>query len=883
MPLATIPLVLGAGLDRATGTAAVQPTVAVDAENWYARDAKLAVRPGLVGTGYPALPWGTDVACIAPCRATGEVMYVLYDRTSREVRIYRLNPALGTLTPAGVDGAWGTLSPDALWPVVTAAENDGKVFFAHDEPTLAYRLATIYYTPDLDNPLLPGALTTLEADLDGDGTAAPVYFRGVIAYLEYMCGWGYGSEQVGEEDRGDIFRVSQPAEPTVFRPESFAVCGARREPITAAVPTEGVLAIAKATEAYRLVGTSPLDFRIEVLDSRYGAVSSRSAVAVGNVGFWCSSDGPRLVLAGSTEPVAQSLELVSPLPDTLPARGPNRTCFVVYDRDRYTLEWLWPNLDTVALRTTGFLLSRWDPQRPRWTFTVREQCVSCAGEVIFSEAVAVAVLDGYVSNVVATDTAIAADARYRRVEISWDNNLALGNETVQIFTKPAGGAWSIALSVPVASTTAQSAAVDIALPLTEYDIAIRYTRLGGVTAGYEGNDPDAWTAPTEAGAKTTVTTTSASVAWTGGSFVNASTPVTLTWSSAQLNAPYLLEKDAGAGWVTVAADLVATSYVYTIPSGELGTTVDFRVRAQRGVTAGPSAGTRSVPMFITIAAPAWLSATWQDFNGVAALSWTAVTGATNYELQVSLDGGATWLSFASTASTSFNPSLPTSYYNTTVNFRVRATASGSVSAWAGPQPLVTTVIVGSPTLSTIQWQYWYANSSAYFTPSPIANWGLVAVVVPTITNASSFRIEESADGVSGWTSVTTVGGGAGVGYVVVPYAGLNTTRYYRAVGMRTGAADGAPSNVLSVARTATIDSTAPVYSGSAFTWSGPSTGLMFFDINGVFLGSVSGVSSPYTPTIGVGGWSASVKRVTTRNPTGNFAGLEAPSSPVGTV
>lgn len=704
MPLQTMPITLGAGLDRATGAAAVQPAYAVDAENLYARDAKLALRPGLAGTGFPALPWGTDVCCVAPARVTGDVLFVLYDRTSRQLRIYRMSPQLGLIQPVGTDGIWGTLSPEAEWPVVLAAENDGRIFFAHDEPTLAYRLATVYVTPDIDNPLLPGSLDTLMADLDGDGVENEVYFRGVLAYLEYMCGWGWGSEQEGEEDRGDVLRLSQPAEPTRFLPESFALCGARKEPILAAIPVQGVLVIGKPTETYRLVGTSPADFRVELLDARYGPISSRSAIAVGDIGFWCSQDGPRVITRESTSPIAQALELISPLPTTLPPRGPDRTCFVVYDRERYTLEWLWPNLDDVTLRTPGFLLSRWEPSSPRWTFTVREQCISCAGEVIFAEALVTPTLDGYASNVVLTDVDVAADTRFRRLDVSWDNNEALGNETVQIFLRAVGSSWNIALSVPVGGSS-QSASLDTVLPLTEYDVAIRYFRLGATGVGYESADPDQWTAPTEAGAKGNITTTSAAVAWTGGSFTGASNPITLTWASAQAGVPYLLEKNPGSGWVTLASEYVGTSYTYVIPTVELNTTVQFRLTARRGAIVGPTAGTYSILMDIVVPPPSWVTSTWSAANGAVTLVFTTQQGL-SYEWQKSPDALA-WAAVSSLP-TATQTTHSTVYAPTTAEvtvgqlyFRVRARQGAYTSDWAVTAAVALTLNLPAPNITAV--------------------------------------------------------------------------------------------------------------------------------------------------------------------------------------
>lgn len=697
MPRATIPLAVGRGMDRATGLVQVQPQAPVDTQNVYARDAKMAVRPGLGGTIYPPLQWGTDILAIVPIKATGDELFAVYDRTSREIRIFRLDPDIPEMQEllSPPNGLWGTLSALADFPVVTAAEADGIVFFAHDEGEILFRLETVYYTPNFASPDLPGTLTVLTANLVGDGgTDDPVYFRGVIAYLDYMCGWGFGNTD--DPDRGDILRLSLPTQPTIFSPENYAIFGAKKDPIRGCIPTVDVLAVGKGNESYKLVGTNPDTFIPVLLDARYGVVSSRCAVNIGGIGYWWSIDGARQVMPDGTQPIAQPLELISPLPADFPDLGPSRTCFVTYDRRRYLLEWLFPTLETAAVRTPTFALSLWNPKDPRWTFFVREQCLGCAGEIFVSDDAVAPAPTGYVSAVSGTDVGIASDARYRSVRLDWTNNGALGDETVEIYAKPDGGAWSVVLSVPVSGAT-QSATVSTLLPLTKYFFGLKYVRGTRSAAGYSG-DPDSWTAGTAADSQTDATTTSDDVAWVSGDFVDASTPVNLQWSSAQLEAPYLLEKDPGTGFVTVVADYVGTSYPYTIPPAELGTTVTFRVTAQRGAIVGPVAvPDLDVPMFLTIGTPAWISAVWSAPLGYAALHWSAASHATSYFLEKTTDGGASWSPVATIGTTTYNYVPVPAELNTTVGFRV----TGKNGATSGPtsttQNVTFTVNLPAPT------------------------------------------------------------------------------------------------------------------------------------------------------------------------------------------
>lgn len=393
MPTAQMPIAVGRGLDRATGLVAVTPASPVDTRNVYARDAKMALRPGMAGTGFPPLSWGTDILAIAGMKATLDVLYVVYDRDSREIRVFRLDTTDDVMqaltTPA--HGLWGVLEATDF-PIVTYAESNGLMFFAHDEADIASRLPTIYYTPDED-PTLPGTLTTLSADLDGDGTPDDVYFRGISTYLVYLVGWGYGSEV--DPDRGDVLRLSLPADPTTFQPPNYALCGVRKDPILGVISTTGtistyaaqttVLAVLKNDESYRLVGSSFDDFGIELLDARYGTVSARASCNIGGQGYTWASDGARKVSPGGTDPIAQPLELISPLPNDFPTLGPSRQAFAVYDTERYTIEWLFPDLDNASVPVPSFALSLWNPADPRWTFFTREQPVSCAGTLYFRD------------------------------------------------------------------------------------------------------------------------------------------------------------------------------------------------------------------------------------------------------------------------------------------------------------------------------------------------------------------------------------------------------------------------------------------------------------------------------------------------------------------
>jgi len=400
-----MPLAVGRGLDRATGLAAVQPQYPDDARNVYARDAKMALRPGLQLSGFSAVPWGTDFLAIETLKATLDIVYVLFDRDTREIRVYVRNAITGAIqvptSPA--NGLWGIVNSNADFPVVQLAESNGLMSMAHAELTFDLRLPTTYYTPNATSPNLPGVLTTLTADLNGDGIAAPVYFSGVYPYLVYLCGWGYGTETAGKSDRGDTLRISQPGEPTVFTAGNFFLAGVQKDPILDVIVADDILAIMKGDETYRLVGTSPADFGIYIMDAEYGTIAARVTWNTGSRAYTWSSDGARRVTRDGTFPIAQPLELISPMPDDFPAAGPARLAFVVYDQQRYLLYWCFPDIEGGTVPVRAFLLSLWAPDDPRWTLGEIQQPVSCAGRLVTRDTSTVVPPVGYVSSVVGTD------------------------------------------------------------------------------------------------------------------------------------------------------------------------------------------------------------------------------------------------------------------------------------------------------------------------------------------------------------------------------------------------------------------------------------------------------------------------------------------------
>lgn len=407
MALAELPLALGMGLDRSAGLGTVSPASAEDTRNFYVRDSRLYIRPGMGGTGQPALAAGTDLVLIIPSKSTGDELFVTYTRSTRVLGVYQLNSAAAAMQSVGT---WATLASGSPFPTVVGAEANGKILLAHDEGTIGYRAKTYVWTPNV-TPSTVGTLAALQADLDGTGTPHDVYFRGVYAYLVYMWGWGFGSYT--DPDRGDMVRYSKATDPVTWTGENALFCGVKKDPIRAVSQSDGILGVMKFGESYKIEGTDPDTFGIFPLDMQYGCVSARGAVQVGQVTWVWANDGPRVVTSTGLQPIAQALNLLWPAPADFPALGDPRYCFGIYDPMRHTLEWYWPDpVTSQGGQTPGFLLSLWKTQNlqslqnqqiPQWFYVVRAVPLMCAGYSLVLQQAPPPVVSGYVSGVTASD------------------------------------------------------------------------------------------------------------------------------------------------------------------------------------------------------------------------------------------------------------------------------------------------------------------------------------------------------------------------------------------------------------------------------------------------------------------------------------------------
>ncbi len=158
-----------------------------------------------------------------------------------------------------------------------------------------------------------------------------------------------------------------------------------------------------------------------------------------------------------------------------------------------------------------------------------------------------------------------------------------------------------------------------------------------------------------------------------------SSGATLSWSavSGALNYNLQYRVNGTSTWTTVSS-ISGTSYNLSGLSGS--TTYQWQVRTNcsstnSNYTAGANFTTSTV---ITCNAPTGLSASSITSSG-ATLSWSAVSGALNYNLQYRVNGTSTWTTVSSISGTSYNLSGLSG--STTYQWQVRTNCSSTNSSY----------------------------------------------------------------------------------------------------------------------------------------------------------------------------------------------------------
>ncbi len=491
-------LPFGDGLSRADGVMVTQPTKFEDLRNVILWKGKAEVRKGYARSTVIIDDGSVDMemcCALGPVRAESAAMGCGYNSGNREVHV-NLMSITGTgashIASANPNGELFTLAGGATFepPVIHMADTYNKNFMAHDEPLISARAQTGYYDPDASPQI-----QFLTADLDGAGSN-PVYFRGVMRYLSYMVGWGFGSDT--DPDRPDVVRVSIAGEPLNWDRRHWFFAGQRNEPVMTCREAGSVLLVLKETESHEIFGYSPRTFGIRPADKLFGVVGSRLATTVSGTCFFWSVQGPRMSKGGESVDLAMPLDIGGPAPATLVAESDPEEAFADYDAVNRVVVFVWGR--------RVYALSLREPSRPRWSYYELGANAEpfCSAQFYATTATggggtAPTGWPRVGGAAIGPPAPVMGDTT---MDIEWYNDLANGTEVVEIWLKDVDGAgtWSkitqpavdLSAGGPNFEQTYQFTGLD---PLHEHEISLRYKAGGQFSPGMTGSDPALWTDP----------------------------------------------------------------------------------------------------------------------------------------------------------------------------------------------------------------------------------------------------------------------------------------------------------------------------------------------------------------------------------------------------
>ena len=365
---------------------------------------------------------------------------------------------------------------------------------------------------------------------------------------------------------------------------------------------------------------------------------------------------------------------------------------------------------------------------------------------------------------------VAVGTSTTTAQLTWTDVAGEGGFEVERSTD--GAAWAVVGTTPAGVTTYADTGLAAG---TSYSYRV---------LGLSAADPTVASLPSAVATAPTVTAAPASV----GAAAFSTTTVDLTWADVTGEAGFdVLESvDGGATYLPVgqtAAGVTTFAATPLLP----GTAYQFEVEAVNaaGQASAPSAAAGTSTLTL---APAALTALGTGTTS-ALLTWTPVLAATGYVVQRSTDG-TTWTSIATPAASAITYADHTLSAGTSYSYRVAATDVGGASA---PSPVAVALTVPGVVTAALSGLN-VATSSVSF---------------PAVSGATSYAVQRSTDGSTGWTTVATVAAPASPSAEVaspatsaatlsatVPNLAPSTVYYYRVIASNpTGAS--APSAVVS--------------------------------------------------------------------------------------
>jgi hypothetical protein len=323
-----VALPLGAGIDRHAGSYIAQAGSFADLRNVRLGDGKILPRFSLD----VALTLATagSVIGIYPVRSSGVAVALVYSTVAPiRVEAWQIN---GTGTAAVLIGdVWTYAGLPARIPRAIAADSYDKLVIAHDLESYSQRKITRVY--DFNTGLITDLAT-------GDPGMVTVKFRGVARHLNYIFGWGYGTDAT--PDRPEIVRVSLPGDPTTFDINHYFVMGQRGDPVLSCQTAGDVLLSMKYSETYDIFGYDRATFGYKPGDMLHGIVSPRAGLTIERVNYRWSHAGPRRASgAGPSEDIGRDLDLAGPLPEANAAAVGSIANYTFTAYDPFTQELTW--------------------------------------------------------------------------------------------------------------------------------------------------------------------------------------------------------------------------------------------------------------------------------------------------------------------------------------------------------------------------------------------------------------------------------------------------------------------------------------------------------------------------------------------------------------
>jgi hypothetical protein len=574
-------------VDRESGIFNTPRGATRDLRNVILEGGQAHLRSGMASTSgdFPAEGYQvTDIIGIRYLSIDNTAIVVAYSRQTEAVYAFKVDGDGEDASPVLL-GKWFDFAWDGeTLPVVTTAESANKIFMAHDETVQEDRAPTFVYSPqgglptaygysETFGPLLAPWDTNGDGNVDGDDT---IHFRGVVAYLDYLVGWGWGNNL---DMRPEMVRISLPGEPILsseddnpgfggFDPGHWVIAGSRGSPVLSCAPAGNVLLVMKPDSTYPLVGTSPATFGVgPAVDQNFGIIGPNLWAAIDNQLFVWTHEGPKYSTGGAFQDASLPLDLDGPAPEE---RDIHSGGFGIYIPRSRVVVFVFDDWAYVLNTRTGE--GGWS----YWDLGVSLR----AAEVLYvngASTLPMPVAGPWVNDVDSnTDTSITVD-----LDVS-DGDPATN---IQVWYRKQGDAlWTRSTAdeqyVPAGLPTNLLLEVTGLEVATAYDLAFRFDKQGvvhdGETYTYTGL-PQTWPGASRVAA----TTAGADLAvW---SRVDATTEkITLTFVEHEVSDSKISKStDGGQNWTEIAND-VSSPYDYTLGAGEGEIEMDFMVEYPLG-------------------------------------------------------------------------------------------------------------------------------------------------------------------------------------------------------------------------------------------------------------------------------------------------------------